>query len=416
MRRGVNDRTVMAVIAVWAVVAVAIPYGLAALVKGTAEAKVLACARGVTPFAVMATLMFAGVALAVVLRSRLPWPLAPVLSTHGVRLLAAQALVYLPFWLAWLTHSSACTRGRAFFWQSVLVETFILAILAASYNLMFGFAGVISFGHAAFFGLGAYGVGLLMKHLGWGLFPAVGVTLVASALLGALVSGISLRTRGLYFALFTLALAEILHILVANRILVDITGAEDGFTFTVPTWLDPVRHRLLFYYLALVSLLLTYVLIYRLIFSPTGRVLLALRENEARAQMLGYNTFAYKTFAIVLAGVLASYAGILRGLLNKGASPNVLGLSFTMDPLLMSIIGGLGTFDGPVLGAFLLRLIQDMLRDTVVHLGPWDINVGERWALILGIIFVVSVLAFPQGIVGTWRARRRRARFSESPQ
>ncbi|RMF39440.1 MAG: branched-chain amino acid ABC transporter permease [Anaerolineae bacterium] len=247
-----------------------------------------------------------------------------------------------------------------------------------------------------------------MKHLGWPPLAALLVTLLGSALLGALVSVIALRIRGLYFSIFTLAFAELFYILAQNRILVDITGAEDGFTFAVPDWLNAVKHRLLFYYLGLGLLVLAFWFVRRLVNSPTGRVMAAVRENEARAVMLGYNTFVFKTLSIVSAGVLATLAGVLRALLNKGASPNVLGINFTMDPLLMTLIGGTGTFSGPVVGAFLLRLTEQLLRDTVIQVGAWQVNIGERWALILGGLFILSVIAFPQGIVGTLKRRSRR--------
>jgi branched-chain amino acid transport system permease protein len=224
---------------------------------------------------------------------------------------------------------------------------------------------------------------------------------------------IGLRIRGLYFALFTLAFAQVFYLLFSNRIMAGLTGAEDGFTFEVPDWLNMTRNRLFFYYLALALLVLAYALVRRLMHSPTGRVLAALRDNEPRAQMLGYNTFYFKLIAIVLAGVLASGAGVLRGLALKGAGPEVLSLDYTMTPLLMTIVGGQGTFLGPVVGAFGLHLTEEFLRNKVVHLGALEVNVGERWALILGVLFVLSVMIFPYGVVGTlrqrwlaWQARR----------
>jgi branched-chain amino acid transport system permease protein len=328
----------------------------------------------------------------------------------------------IPFLIAWGTDSSACSRGKAFFWQSIFIEVFVLAALAQSYNLMFGFTGVVSFGHAAFFGMGAYGVGLFILHLGFPLGIAIVATLLISVVMGLFVSVIGIRIRGLYFAIFTLAFAEIFYILSQNRIMSDITGAEDGFTFPVPDWINATQHRLTFYYLALGYLVFTFWFIRRLVNSPTGRVMSGLRDNEERAIMLGYNTFWYKTLSIVLAGAMASGAGILRALLNKGASPNVLGVSFTMDPLLMTLIGGSGTFAGPTIGAFLLRLTEQLLRDATLTIGTLEINIGERWALILGGVFILSVMVFPSGIVGTlrdaaskWRARRKGESTRASP-
>lgn len=270
---------------------------------------------------------------------------------------------------------------------------------------MFGFSGVVSFGHAAFFGAGAYGVGLMTLHLGWPLGFSILVTLLISILLGLFVSVVGIRIKGLYFAIFTLAFAEIFYILSQNRIMTEITGAEDGFTFAVPDWINATQNRLTFYYLALAYLVVVFWFIRRLVNSPVGKVMKGISDNEGRISMLGYNTFWFKTLSIVLAGMVASGAGILRALLNKGASPNVLGINFTMDPLLMTIIGGSGTLSGPVVGAFVLRLTEQLLRDASLTIGDFTINIGERWALILGGLFILSVMVFPYGIVGTWKLK-----------
>lgn len=413
--KSLGDRHVLAFILGWLATLVGLPlltaWGMARA-EGQTVAAVL-CAPGLTPPVLVATAWFVLATVLGLLLVRRSDRLAALVRLHGMRLWLLGGLVLLPGWLAWATQSSACKRGPAFFWESIFIETFILALLAVSYNLIFGFAGILSFGHAAFFGLGAYTTGLLIKHLNWPLGGSVGAALLLAAVLALFMSIVALRVRGLYFALFSLALAEILHLLAANRVMVHITGAEDGFVFTVPDWINPVKHRLLFYYLALVSLALAFAFVYRLIHSPTGRVLLALRDNEDRAQMLGFSPFAYKTFALVISGVMAGYAGVLRALLNKGASPNVLGLDFTMDPLLMTILGGTATFEGPVAGAFLLRMVEHLLRDTTLTFGAWQFNIGEHWALVLGVLFILVVLAFPQGLMGlpSRGRRRKRTRF-----
>src|SRR5690606_14248067 len=212
----------------------------------------------------------------------------------------------------------------------------ILAILAISYNLIFGFGGIVSFGHAAFFGTGAYAVGLLMTHLAWPWWLATIGALLLGVIIALIMGFVGLRIRGLYFSLFTLAFAEVLFLLAGNRIMVNITGAEDGFTFQVPDFLNVTTNRLFFYYMTLVLLALAFLLVRRLMGSPTGRALHAMRDNEDRAQMIGFNTFYFKLIVIIIAGVMATGAGVLRGLMFKGASPNVLGLDFTMEPLLMT--------------------------------------------------------------------------------
>ena len=373
------------------------------------------CKKGLTPVTVILLIETGLFFVAVLMSPRFGdrmGALGAALKANGWPMLAVMALIAIPFAIGWQTESSVCARGQAFFWESVFIDAFILAILAVSYNLMFGFTGVVSFGHAAFFGMGAYTVGILMKLLEAPWWLAILGALIVGVVIALIKGVVGLRIKGLYFALFTLAFAQVFFLLAGNRILVDITGAEDGFTFKVPDWLNTTQNRLLFYFITLVVLALSFVLVRRLMNSPTGRVLSALRDNEARAQMLGYNTFTFKLIAIVLAGILATLAGVLRGLALKGANPGVLSLDFTMTPLIMTLIGGAGTFAGPVLGAFLIHLIEEALRDTVVTVGSASINIGERWALILGVLFIFSVMVFPQGIVGTLRGlrlRRKRA-------
>lgn len=374
--------------------------GLAAL-HGAAES--VYCGDGLTPAGAILFLEIAIIIILALLAQRRKEAIWHSLRQNGGYLLGFAILVAVPFFIAWQTESSVCTRGKAFFWESIFIELFILAILAISYNLLFGFTGIVSFGHAAFFGFGAYSVGLLMSHWAWPWWLAILGGLVVGVLVALIKGFVGLRIKGLYFALFTLAFAELFFILAGNRIMVNLTGAEDGFTFDVPDFLNITRNRLFFYYLALLILVGCFALVYRLMQSPTGRIMTALRDNESRAQMLGYNTFHFKLLAIILAGVMASLAGILRGLALKGASPNVLSLDFTITPLLMTIIGGTATFVGPLIGAFGLRLIEELLRDTVLTIGNSQINIGERWSLILGLVFILSVMVFPYGIVGTWQ-------------
>ncbi len=398
---------------------VVIPY-LFAVVTGTADpelsglkawhsaAESVYCAKGVTTVSyillVELILVFVAIIISPLLGERFR-AFTTALKHNGWHMLALMILITIPFFIAWKTESSICTRGKAFFWESVFIDVFILSILAISYNLLFGFSGVLSFGHAVFFGMGAYTVGLLMLHLAWPWWLAVISALIVGALIALFKGYVGLRIRGLYFAIFTLAFAEIFFMLAGNRIMVDITGAEDGFTFPVPDWLNITKNRLFYYYMVLLILAIAFLLVRRLMNSPTGRVLIAMRDNEDRAQMIGYNTFRFQLIALIIGGALASGAGVLRGLALKGVSPNVLGINFTMDPLLMTLMGGAATFAGPVVGAFGLRLMEQLLRDTIITVGQTEVNIGEQWSLILGVVFIIIVLAFPQGIVGTWQTR-----------
>ena len=280
----------------------------------------------------------------------------------------------------------------------------------------------ISFGHALFFGLGGYIVGLALEFtdLPTGLALIVGAVggLATAALIGLGIGLVSLRLRGVYFAIFTLAIAEMVFIYFGR---LQLTRAEDGFAITdLPTWLDPTQSRLTFYYIVLAIFALTFVFIRRLVNSPTGAVFKAIRENEDRAGAIGYNPLTYKLIAILIGGMLAALAGILQVILNKKVGPELLSVGFTVDPLLMTIIGGAGTFVGPVLGAASLHLLDTILREQVVTIGTTTISISDSWGLILGLIFIGVVLVFPQGIVGTWmhwRVRRqmRRRAVTESP-
>jgi branched-chain amino acid transport system permease protein len=364
------------------------------------------CAGGMSPvgWVLLAEIAVLGIAALVLQFAPLgDNPLLAHLKQASWGLLAVVVLVALPFLIAAQTETSACERGRAFFWQSILIEMFILGIVAVSYNLLFGFTGIVNFGHAVFYGTGAYLVGILMEKLGTPFGVAILVTLLAGALIALIMGVVGLRIKGLYFALFTLAFAEVFFILSRNRLLVNITGAEDGFTFAVPDMFNTTQNRLFYYYMVLVILVVCYVLVRRLMTSPTGAVLNAIRENEDRAKMLGYNVFHFKLIAFTVSGVMATLAGVLRGVANKGASPNLLGVGVTVDALLQTIIGGAGSFAGPLVGAFSLHLTEHFLRDASITLGATTIEIGRYWALILGVIFVLAVMVFPQGVVGTYK-------------
>ncbi len=303
-------------------------------------------------------------------------------------------------------------RGESVRWQAVLIELFILAILAMSYNLMFGFTGVVSFGHALFFGLGGYVLGFALEYTeietGAALVVGALVGIGVCGIVGLLVGLVSLRLKGVYFAIFTLAVAEMFFIYFGR---LSLTRAEDGFSISeLPTWIDPAQSRLNYYYLALAMFIFTFLFIRRLMNSPTGAVFKAVRENEDRAQAIGYNTLSFKLFSITLAGMMAASAGMLQILLNKKVGPEILGVTYTVDPLLMTIIGGIGTFTGPVIGATGLHLLDTVLREATITVGGFTVHVADVWGLLLGSIFILVVLIFPQGIVGTWMKWRTERR------
>jgi branched-chain amino acid transport system permease protein len=311
-------------------------------------------------------------------------------------LLVLLFLAALPFLFSLFT-GQPVNSGTPKFWQGLVIQVFIMAVYALSYDLLFGFTGILSFGHAMFYGTGAYTAGILLKESHWALGSVVLAVIGIAVLQSLLVGVVSLRVRGVYFAMATLAFAQMFYILVQATDLRDITGAEDGLHgIPVPAWLNPTDHRLTFYFVALAFCVVVYLIARRVVDSPPGRVMVAIRENEPRAQMIGFNTFLYKLLALTLAGVLAALAGMMSAMWNGSVTPDVLSVEMTINALLMTIIGGVGTLIGPMLGA-----------GVMVLLGYWLNSVfGSQWQLIFGAVYVLLVVFLPYGIVGTYYARR----------
>jgi branched-chain amino acid transport system permease protein len=332
---------------------------------------------------------------------------------NRVYLVLFALLMILPHAIGWFTDSSpfAFQRGRVFRmtgasgqWMRTLIETFVIVILVMSYNLMFGFTGVISFGHALFFGIGGYGVAMILQLTGVGsnigLLGSVVIVLVVTGVLGFLIGLASLRLSGVYFAIFTLAVAEIAFIYAGRWA---VTGGEEGLNIeALPQWIDPDASRLNLYYIGLFMFVLFFLFIQRLVNSPTGAVFKAIRENEERAKSIGYNTLYYKLFSISVAGMMAGMAGFLHAILNEKIGPEFFGVNYTVEALLMTIIGGAGTLAGPVIGGAGLHLADTQLRDAQFELLGTTVDIGGNWLLILGLIFIVVVMVFPYGIVGTY--------------
>jgi branched-chain amino acid transport system permease protein len=287
--------------------------------------------------------------------------------------------------------------GYAKFWQGMIISMLILGIFAMSYDLLLGFTGILSFGHAMFFGTGGYVIAIMIGRnfdwpLGWALVAVIVIALLQSLIFGVL----SLRVKGVYLAMVTLAFAEMFYILALAGDFRKYTGADDGLHgFPVPAYLSATDHRTRFYYLALIFFVVVFLTAKRLVESPTGRVMIAARDNEDRATMIGYNTFWFKLISFVAAGVFAALAGALYALYNVSITPAVLGVSTTIDALAMTIIGGVGTLVGPIIGAAIIQLLGYWLE-------RWF---GSSWTLVYGVIFMLIVIFLPYGIVGTIRAR-----------
>jgi branched-chain amino acid transport system permease protein len=286
--------------------------------------------------------------------------------------------------------------GQSKFFQGLLIEVFILVIFALSYDLIFGVTGLLSFGHAMFFAVGAYLTGILLKSFGWTLLPTILAVTIAGVVQAFLFAIVLPRVKGITFALVTLGMASVFSIMIGTRELAEYTGADVGLQgIPRPALLDPVA-RLRFYFIALAVSVLFYLLYRRFVDSPTGRVCIAIRENEDRARMLGFNTFYFKLAALTVASITAALAGLLSALYKPIVSPEIAHMGYTVDALLIILIGGMGTLSGAMIGAALYRLLE-------FYLHKWF---GESSAFLLGALYVAFVLFVPYGIVGTWKLRR----------
>jgi branched-chain amino acid transport system permease protein len=305
----------------------------------------------------------------------------------------------------------------------------VFIVLVASYDLLLGYSGIVSFAHTMFYGIGGYGVGLALYSWGptWTSAGAgLAIALIAGVALAFVVGLFSLRVRAIFFAMVTLEVASAFAILAAQ--LSEFTGGEDGRSFRVPEVLrpgfalgdlpligTPITGRVITYYLVFVSALLLFLAALRIVNSPFGRVLQAIRENDFRAEALGYRTVYYRTVANCLAAAMAVLAGALNALWLRYTGPDTtLSFAIMLDILLMVVIGGMGTMYGAVIGATLFIVAQNYLQKLMgvaakateaLPLLP-NLLHPDRWLLWLGILFVTSVYLFPAGIVGRLRQRR----------
>jgi len=276
------------------------------------------------------------------------------------------------------------------------------ALFACAFNLLLGFTGLLSFGHAAFFGMAAYIAGWLVKAQGWS--PELGLLagIVTGGVLGLVFGLVAIRRQGIYFAMITLALAQMIFFVCLQA---PFTGGEDGLQGVPRGTLFGVlslASDLTLYYVVLTIFVVCFLGIIRIVTSPFGQVLKMIRENEPRAVSLGYAVDKYKLLAFVLSASLAGLAGSLKTIVMGFASLTDVHWSMSGEVILMSLLGGVGTFFGPVFGAGIVIALQNLLADRV---GAWV-------TVIIGAIFVVCVLAFRKGAVGELHAwlERRKAR------
>jgi branched-chain amino acid transport system permease protein len=294
----------------------------------------------------------------------------------------------------------------------LLMKILCFALFACAFNLLIGFTGLLSFGHAAFFGGAAYVTGHALKV--WGVPFELGLLIgtAFSAATGWLIGGLAIRRQGIYFTMITLALAQMLFFVFLQA---PFTGGEDGLQSIPRGYLlgaIDLRNDLTMYYVVLAIMVATFALIVRVIHSPFGQVLKAVRENEPRATSLGYEVARYKLLAFVLSAALAGLAGSVKAVVLGFGTLSDVHWSMSGLVVLMTLVGGMGTLFGPVLGAIIIIALENKLGDVGSWLAQvteieWFNTLGESVTMVTGLIFVLCVLAFRRGIIGELVARMR---------
>jgi len=295
---------------------------------------------------------------------------------------------------------------------NVAAKILIFIVLVASFDLLLGYTGIVSFAHTMFFGIGAYGVA--MASTAWGatwlsVLSGVALALALSFVLALVIGLFSLRVRAIFFAMMTLAVASAFATLASQ--LSDWTGGEDGLSFKVP-----MEDRVLSYYVLFAVALSLFLALLRIVNSPFGRVLQAIRENEFRAEAIGYRVVVYRSISSILSALFACLAGAMLALWLRYNGPDTsLSFEVMMDVLLIVVIGGMGTMYGAVIGAALFLVAQSYLQDLLRIASEASLAAfpsvpllsqllsPDRWLLWLGLLFVLSVYYFPTGIVGRLR-------------
>jgi len=292
-----------------------------------------------------------------------------------------------------------------FLYPILLMKVLCFALFACAFNLLIGYTGLLSFGHAAFFGGAAYATGYALTTLGWPMELGLLAGIVAGGVIGLIVGALAIRRQGIYFTMITLALAQMLYFVCLQA---PFTGGEDGLQ-GVPrgTLLGIVNlsNDLNLYYVVLAIAVGAFALIVRTVHSPFGQVLRAIKENEPRAISLGYDVNRYKLLAFVLSAALAGLAGSTKTLVLGFATLSDVHWSMSGLVVLMVLVGGMGTIIGPIVGAIVIIALENKLGEfgnwmAAVTTIDWFRSIGESVTIVTGFIFIVCVLAFRRGIVG----------------
>jgi branched-chain amino acid transport system permease protein len=281
----------------------------------------------------------------------------------------------------------------------ILTRVMVLATFAVGYNILYGYTGLLSLGHAMFFAAGLYGAGLTAFHLGWEAPAAFLAGVFAGLIFAFLVGLVALRTTGVAFMIVTMMFSQACFLLILY--LGDLTRGDEGFTLPEPArrfvalGLDvDLTSAVVRYNLALLLLAVAIAATFVLVRSPSGRVLVAIRENEGRATMLGYDSFRYKLFALTLSGTIAAVAGAAYGLLFAYVGSTFASIQYSIFPLLWTLLGGAGTVAGPFVGTLAMTYLIDFTSEYT-----------SAYLLVVGVLLVLLILFFPRGLLGTLREK-----------
>ena len=311
-----------------------------------------------------------------------------MIRRYGLAALLAVLLVTLPWWLPLVGGYSALGT-----------KILIYGLATMALNLLLGFTGGLSFGHAAHFGLGAYGAGMTLKYLA----PSTPLAILIGTLVGGLAATVLgplvMRRRGIYFAMITIAIGQLFYFLIVRWN--SVTGGEDGLSgferqpLHFGNWVYDLHDNVKFYYLVLVCFALAVLIMRMLLSSPLGHTWVAIRENRRRAEFLGVRTDLYVWAAFAISGALTALAGTLNALLFNFTSPQDLHWILSGNFVIMIVLGGMRNFWGPLVGVIIFVVAQDYLS-----------SLTDNWMTLIGLLFVLIVLLFPKGILGMLQRRR----------
>ena len=286
------------------------------------------------------------------------------------------------------------------YWVFLFTEVFILALFATSFNLLLGYTGLVSFGQAAFYAVGAYATALILKHLSSSLWAALGGGVLAAFILSLLIGILCVRLTALYFAMLTMAFSSMIYAIIFQWR--SLTGGDDGMPGIIRPSLDFLGGAALslndtrtYYYFVLVVVILSLWVLKKIVDSPLGYILRSIRDNSKRAQFVGIPIKQFRLIAFSIAGFFSGLAGSLYALLAGIVSPELAFWSKSGDPVIMSLLGGFHNFWGPALGAGIYTILKSFIATKT-----------ENWILYLGIVLLIMVLVLPEGVTGAWRKLR----------